>query len=270
MLETLQQFEQVAERFSPLVLLVPGAVTVLMGLFVWLGGLGLRRASVGLVGGIGGGICGFSLSGGNAAVAAVSAAVLALVAVLLQRLFVGILAAVFAVVFAFLLLGWPYLQETGGAAPADPSGASRQGPALTISESIETARLYADELGHTIKRASSRMPLATWIVIVALAVTSTVAGLFLWRFASALYCSALGTVLIFFGLILLLLWKGSMPISRINNRAAFYGLVFLGMMAFGTIEQLLLSLRTKRRLTQLELARAEEEERPAKQRWRTE
>lgn len=269
MLDILQQFEQVTGRFSPLVLLVPGTVIVLVGLFVWLGGLGLRRASLGLVGAIGGGVCGFFLGGGSAAVAAVSAAVAAIVAVVLQRLFVGILTAVFAAVLAFVLLGWPSLRHDGGAAPADSSAATQQGPALSIGQSIETTRVHADDLRHSIKRAYAEMPLGAWIVVIALAATSIVSGLFLWRFASALCCSALGTMLVFLGLIMLLLWKGSMPISRIQNRASFYGLVFLGMTAFGTIEQLLLSLRAKRRLTRLEQARADVEQEQSKQGWRT-
>ncbi|GAG23662.1 unnamed protein product, partial [marine sediment metagenome] len=40
MFELLEHFEQVAVRFSPVVLIVPGLVAVLLGLFVWLGGLG--------------------------------------------------------------------------------------------------------------------------------------------------------------------------------------------------------------------------------------
>ncbi|UCG56605.1 MAG: hypothetical protein JSU70_17290 [Phycisphaerales bacterium] len=269
MLETLQQFEQVAAGFSPAVLLIPGIVTGLIGLFVWLGGFGFNRVSTALVGAIGGGTLGFFLAGGNVAAAAVSAGIVAFVAFALKRLFIGSLAAVLAVVFGFALLAGQYFDDAGGAAPAGPSGTSEQDQRLSISESVETAKLYVDDFRRNIDRARSRMPVHTWIVIIALAVTSAAAAFFLWRFASALCCSVLGTMLIFLGLILLLLWKGSMPISRIHNRAAFYGLVFLGMAAFGTVEQLLLLLRTKRQAMREEQAKADEEELQGKQRWRS-
>jgi hypothetical protein len=72
-----------------------------------------------------------------------------------------------------------------------------------------------------------------------------VGGFSFWQLASALCCSALGTVLIFAGMILLLLNKGSMPVGIISRRSSFYAAVFAAMMVFGTIEQLLLCRQPK-------------------------
>ena len=46
--------------------------------------------------------------------------------------------------------------------------------------------------------------------------------------------------IVFSGMILLLLNKGSMPVSIISRRPSFYVTVFTAMMLFGTTEQLLL------------------------------
>jgi hypothetical protein len=61
-----------------------------------------------------------------------------------------------------------------------------------------------------------------------------------------LTCSVLGTALIFAGLIALLIFKGSAPIALVQQQGAFYGLVLLGMAAFGTLEQLVLCPSRKR------------------------
>jgi hypothetical protein len=53
-------------------------------------------------------------------------------------------------------------------------------------------------------------------------------------------------MLIFAGMILLLLHKGSLPVSNIYSKPPFYGAVFVAMTGFGTIEQLVLCQRAKR------------------------
>jgi hypothetical protein len=61
-----------------------------------------------------------------------------------------------------------------------------------------------------------------------------------------LTCATLGTLLIFTGLVTLLIFKGSAPITLVQRQGAFYGIVLLGMAAFGTLEQLLLCPTPKR------------------------
>lgn len=67
----------------------------------------------------------------------------------------------------------------------------------------------------------------------------TPTGFFFSRLIPALCSTALGTLLIFAGMILLLLYKGSAPITHINDRQSFYATVCIAMIAFGTITQLL-------------------------------
>ena len=50
MVEILKSFEQVASRFSPAVLIVPGLVMAVLGLVTWLAGMCLRRLVLALVG----------------------------------------------------------------------------------------------------------------------------------------------------------------------------------------------------------------------------
>jgi hypothetical protein len=70
-------------------------------------------------------------------------------------------------------------------------------------------------------------------------------------------------MLIFAGMILLLLYKGAAPISRIcQNQSVFLG-VFAAMTAFGTTEQLLLCQRIKEKLTR-KMGKSKEGKEPEK------
>ena len=246
MLEIFQNFEQAATRFAPLVLIVPGLATVAVGLFVWLRGLGLRRPLAGLVGGISGAICGFFLISRNIVTAAVTAGAAALAAIIFERLIITLLLAALAAVFCFAFLARPYMKTADAAASSDQSVMPQQGPTMSAQESIQAVKAYAVSFSNKVKDVCSQMPVYNWAIIVVSAVIFIVPGFLFWRLASALFSAALGTLLIFAGMILLLSYKGSAPISKIANRSSFYTTVFIAMIAFGTFEQLLLCRRAER------------------------
>jgi len=227
MLEIAQNFEQVAAEFRPIVLIGPGLAAVLVGLFVWLGGLGVRRVLLAVVGAITGGICGFFIIGRNVASALVLTAVAAVIAIMFEKIFITILTAGLAAVFGF---------AAGLAAVF--------GFAILARPYIESSPDFSTE----IKQACLQMPLYCWAIIVALVVIFIVAGFFLWRLTSALCCAAFGTLLIFAGMTSLLLYRGAAPITCIYSRTPFYAAVFAAMTAFGTTEQLLLCKSAKEKL----------------------
>lgn len=246
MLEILQDFEQAAAGFAPLVLIVPGLAAVIIGLFVWLGGLGFRRLMVALLGAIAGGLCGFFLIGRNLSATVVSAGLAALIAIIFEKVFVILLAVALAAAFGFAILARPYLEPTKAAVPPGQGTVSAPSGSATVRQSMETIKAHAVSLGQTVKHVCSEMPIHNWAIIGGLIVLFVVAGVYLWRLVSALCCAALGTTLIFGGLILLLLFKGSAPISRISSNTPFYAAVFAAMAAFGTVEQLLLCRSDKK------------------------
>ena len=77
--------------------------------------------------------------------------------------------------------------------------------------------------------------------------TLLMAGLLFRQLGGALSCALLGTVMIFAGLVLLLIFKGSAPVTRIAGRPLLFGAVFLSMTAFGTLEQGILCRRADKR-----------------------
>jgi hypothetical protein len=110
------------------------------------------------------------------------------------------------------------------------------------------------------------MPIYSWAILAAAAAVSAVVGLYLWRLVSALCCAALGTTLIFAGMILLLSYKGSAPITKMSGGSPVYAAIFLGMITFGTIEQWLLFRLKKTRPAKAKKDKLESEQ--EKRTWR--
>ena len=253
MLEILQDFESAiggTVRLSPVVLVGPGLVCLIAGLFVWLGGLGFRKLLVAVAGAITGGACGFFAIGQNIVSAAFTAALTAALAMLFERIFITILTGTLAAAFAFAVLAGqyvenspPFLSSTEDKGAAGEVSANTQ--TIGVRESAEKMKAYIIDAGQKIKQACLQMPVYKWAIIMVLVLICMVVGFSLWQLASALCCSALGTALIFAGMILLLLHKGAMPVSIISARSSFYVTVFTAMMAFGTAEQLLLCKHQK-------------------------
>jgi hypothetical protein len=249
MLEIARQLEQTAVWFNSVVLIGPGLACVLLGLFVWLGGLGFRRALVAIVGAVSGGICGFFISGRNIVTATVSAGLAAVIAIMLERIFIAILAGVLAAILGFAVLAKPYIGIEDSLKRYPEYETENITMSLDTQLSVEIAKRYIAEFVTEIERIFSQMPVYNWVIIAALAVVFIAAGFFQLRLASAFCCAALGSILIFAGMILLLLYKGAAPISRICQNQLYYLGVFAAMTAFGTTEQLLFCQRIKERLT---------------------
>jgi len=267
MLEILQDFEQAAPKLAPLVVILPGLAVVVAGLFLWLGGLGFRRLLAGLVGASAGAICGFFLIRRNIASVALAAGIAALVAIIFNRVFIVILAVALAVAFGFAVLAWPYLQTAGPEPLKSQAEITPGSQPATVSQSIETLKRYAVDFGHTVKSVGSRMPFYSWVILAAVAAVFAVVGIHLWRLICALCCAALGTTLIFAGMILLLSYKGSAPITKISGGSSIYAAIFLGMIVFGTFEQWLLCGRQKRQPVKAKKDKSEPEQESRS--WRT-
>jgi xanthine/uracil permease len=62
-----------------------------------------------------------------------------------------------------------------------------------------------------------------------------------WRFAAALSCAVVGTLLLFIGTGLLLLFNGDSAVGHISGAQSLYGWLFLATTAVSTLEQLFLA-----------------------------
>jgi len=242
MIEVLQNLESQAGRFSPVMLLAPGFAAVSVGLFIWLGGLGLRRYLLAVAGAIGGAIVGFFVVGRNITSSAASAigatVIFTFFAIVFQRFFVAMLSLILAVFIALVVL--VRLQAGGTPMAAATEGSGRVHVTLSVEESGALMKAYGVELGARAKKIISEMSNWNWVILLMVAVAAFGSAYSAWHVASALACATFGTMLIFSGMSLLLMYKGTAPINAIFRRPLFYGIVFSAMLVFGAVEQLVL------------------------------
>jgi hypothetical protein len=243
-IEILKSFEQEAGRFDPAVLVVPGLALVALGLVAWLAGMCLRRLVLALVGAAVGAIAGWLLNGQNPVLAGVAAGGGAVFGAIMPRLSTAIVLAAFGVAVAFVATTETHFEET--VTPLVRPDAGRGQEKLSTQDSLGAMRVLVANVIGCVKSAARELEPGNWAIIGAVGLGLLVLGLLFVRLAGALVFSALGTTLIFVGLITLLIFKGSAPIAFVQKQAAFYGLVLLGMAAFGTLEQLVLCPSPKR------------------------
>ncbi len=240
MIEILQSFEQVAAgRFSPLVLLLPGLAMVILGLVTWLAGMCLRRLVLAFAGAIVAGIAGLLVGGPNTALAALAAGGGAVFGAAVPRLFTAILLAAVGLFIALVIVAKSQPVEGGKTLLGKPE-AGRADQRLTVHESLEVTWIYTLDVADRARLVVRSLAWADDAVLGVVVLVLLVLGLLFGRLAGVLVCSMLGTALIAAGLIVLLIFKGSAPISLVHRQGALYSLVLLGMAAFGALEQLVL------------------------------
>jgi hypothetical protein len=234
MFEFAQSFEQAAMRFSAPVLVIPGVILVFAGLFLWLGGLGFSRIFIATLGAVAGCLCGLFVVGKNIIAASILAVIVAVVGMICKKIFITILMAVVASLAIFFVLASSSFDQTGY---THPLTVSTTGEKEDIIGSLRALTDFSAEFTTNMRIASSKMPAYYWALIAGAFVAGLALCYVVWRIGSALCCASMGTACIFAGMILLLIFKGSYPITTIGSKPTFYLTVFGAMTAFGTVEQ---------------------------------
>jgi hypothetical protein len=238
-IEVFNRFEQEAGRFDPTLLVVAGLVLAGLGLVIWLAGMCLRRLVLALAGAAAGGLTGWLVPVPGPVFVGLAAGGGAVLGAVLPRLTTAVLLAILGVAVAFVITARTHLLG-GQELPSGPPHAGRGEERLTIPQSLGAVRVFAFDVVGRSRAAAGEMGTAGLAAIGAAGLVLLVLGFVLPRLAGTLFCSVLGTMLIFAGLIVLLIFKGSAPITLIEKQGALYGVVLFGMAAFGAVEQLAL------------------------------
>jgi hypothetical protein len=267
MLEILKNFEQIAGRLNSAMLVLPGVLLVGLGLVTWLGGLGFRRPVLGLVGVfLGGGIV-LAITPAHAPLAVLAAFLTGLIGLLFQRLFAAVLLGMLTFAVAFTIAAWPGLQAGHGSSLATTDVGRSEGK-LTIAESRDVIRTTLLDMADRIRSAARTLRPLHWAIATAAGAGLVALGVLFHRFGAAVACAVLGTAMIVAGLVVLIMQKGSTPVARMESRAAFYGLVFAGMAAFGTLEQLVLCGRVEQKQQARRKSKKASRKKDSKEGWR--
>jgi hypothetical protein len=248
MLEALEYYQSLAQKFQSQLLTGPGIIVVLTGLCIWLAGLRWRRV-IGAFTGAAVAAIGVFLIGNFAANVVLTACIIGILAgIVINRIVFGIFgAAVGVLVIMVILAGGPAAAEVTAdnfvsdySCPTWPEyEQSDAGLDASAASQITTqmAEYFADRAKKAITSASAVSFAAAGVVIVIAAIATLMAP----RLFIAAVSSTLGSAVIFAGMIMLLFYKGSKPISCIAEKPRFYLAAFTAMIIFGTLVQLVLS-----------------------------
>jgi hypothetical protein len=246
MLEFLRYFEKIAPRLEPAVLVLPGLLFILVGLFVWLAGLRYAKLIAGFIGILAGGICGLYLIGRKLMPDILLAIMSGFTSMILYKFVFILLTALIAFTGVTFLLADVHIEKDSELILYMNSDGNA---AISISEALIILSRTIDYLMERMAALYAQFSLLHWAAVVGGGLIAAVLAVYFSGAAGAFCCATLGTSLSFAGMILLLLYKGAEPVSRISRRSLFFAAVFAVMIGLGTAVQLILRMPRRRKKT---------------------
>ena len=262
MLEAFQNLERSTLDFAPEVLVVPGVLCAVLGLCLWLGGMRWSRPTALVLGILAGCLWAFFLTGRQTAAFVSMAVVVGAFALFFNRTALIVAGAATALMITLIVFAAPFLRKPRNLQYPEPkisTVSQRASENISpVTESLEAAKIQFVFLGDLFGRAVSLVPFEDILISVAAGLVVMTAGYFMPQLIIAVTCSALGTTIVFFGMILLLLFKGVQPITHIHAKANLFGTVVLAMVVFGCAVQLLLCSARDKKLATKKLSGGEQ------------
>jgi len=246
MQEILLRFEDAAKDLNSWTLAIPGLVCVLLGLFLWLGGVRYSSMIMGLLGGGAGAFMGLLLSRWLAISLPIcvigGAAVVAVIAVLLQKIAIVVLAVViFALISGTFYFNYSLAGEKAQEILARIKEKTQTMPPPTNKTELhQTAEEKLGLIFSEIRKnaSSNRFMLLLWIMV------GAAVGLFLVYILKTLIMSLcysiVGSTAVISGALMVVLAKGTLVITALSNRPKVLPTILIAMIIFGWVIQLLL------------------------------
>jgi hypothetical protein len=250
MFEAFQNLEQVSRYFAPQLVIFPGVLSLVLGLFIWLGGLRWNKLIAVLVGALAGVLLAYWITECQIPTIALAVLVGGGSGMLFKRAVVILVGVVIAAMAVLIITAGPIRETTNPPlAENQLSNIDDSAERLNIKESLRIINLYfhyyTGQIGNAVRKGARSPEGLAFALIGGLAVAAF--GFFLPRFTVSAVFSVLGTGLIFIGMLVVLLYKGAQPISHVYERAALYNTVILVMIVFGTAVELLLCSRKNKK-----------------------
>ncbi len=248
MLEALEYYQSLAQRFPGQLLTGLGVMVVLAGLCIWLAGLRWRKV-IGAFAGVVVAAAGVFIIGRCAGGVLLAVCVIGLVAgVIINRIVFGIFGAAVSVFVIMLILA-------GGSTAAEitadnfyleysyPTWPEYEQSNIVIDAptALQITTQMAEYFVDRAKGAAVSSPVKSFVGAGLAAMITVAIALAAPRIFIAVVSSALGSAVIFAGMIMLLFYKGSRPVSYIAQKPWFYTAAFAAMIILGTAVQLILS-----------------------------
>jgi hypothetical protein len=245
MLDIFEDFQRAGVSVSPRVLIAVGIVSLVIGLCLWLGGLRWRKPAVAALGALAGAVCISFFTDKQTGAIAITALIGAGLGIFFEKPVLVFSGAVMTAIIILIVF----------AAGAERAGGNedvhidlQQSEVISATDDLAKINRELNIVSRRIIRQVRDVPTVPFFIAIAGGVAVGLFGLFMWRFVAAATLSTFGTIFIFAGMVFLLLYKNSAPITHISKQTSLYGIAALAMIAFGSAIQMLLCPRKKKKV----------------------
>ncbi len=246
MMSDIQAIEKVALTYSTLLLVVLGLFSLSVGMILWLGGSIFHRAIGFVFGIIIGVIAAWVLMPDRFWAWLLLPIVAGAIGTGLSRIALAMIGVILVGGTGYLLVAfygahpWSLANEPAFTVAADQ-------PRMGLEETMNRLEQQRQVIAVKWREMLSNRTISDFTAPAIVALLYIVGSLIFRRAAGALAASGMGAVMVGFGMMCLLLQKGSTPLSIVLGRLEMFGLIFAGMIVFGTVIQFVLCPRKKKR-----------------------
>ncbi len=264
MSDAFRHFEKIAPLVAPVLLVVPGVVCVLGGLCMWLSGLRWSKFVACLLGCVCGLVCAFLFTDGGVAIFVVVAIIWMFFGLIFDKVTVAFAGGGVVVMLCVAAFTWSELDKSLNCSypafvPVKMVGEGSQVKADLVEVGKQFV-FFSGKVTETVKNISP----AHFVLSICAGLVIAVGGFLKGKIFAAVSCSLMGTLLVFYGMILLLMYKGAAPLTIINMKTQYYGIAAAVMAIVGTAVQLMLC-PSKLRMPKVKVEEiAEGDEKPKK------
>jgi hypothetical protein len=239
MFEALNEFQNAAVMFDPMTLVIPGVLCVILGIIIWLAGTKFTRILAIAFGFAGGAAGALYLFPAHQASAAITGAVVGGFVAMVVHRFIAVIAgiAILVIVGLAFFVSSQFNDKAAGAHYPEPAKVSAK---LAPIQTAEQIKAHSSNVADALFTLAKKLPLVGWPAVAIAAIVLAVLGMLLGRLMVAVGCSSLGTAMIFAGMISLLLYKGSAPLTYIYTQSSRFCAIFFGMVVGGAVTQMIL------------------------------
>ena len=238
MLDIFQTFENQCLTMAPTFILPIGICLTGIGLCLWLGGLNWPRIAGAFMGASIAAVTALFLPMLTVNIILAVIAVAAVVGLILDKPAIIFSGGIFAGIISLIIFA-PAIRFSAGT-PSVAYGDMQTQTSISVPQSASLGYEWVSYYATGIYTAISQNDSIKKAISTGISLAVIFIGIALRRIISAIACSVIGTAVVFSGMITLLLYKGSQPLTIIYEKPPFYTTVAVCMIIFGTVTELLL------------------------------
>ena len=235
MYQIFRELEIALLDFPGVILIVPGLILVFLGLYLWFAGLRNSRLVPMVLAALIAWPIASSLTS-SIGIRAVSVTGSALIGLILAKRLLAMFSALIVFLALLIAFSWPMPQYIPSEEPANISDSYVE-QSLTIPDALNNASIAFSDFNSVIIEVAKSIDSEIYFKSLAGVLLTLILYVLSDKLILALACSGLGAIFILAGMLLLLIFKGSEPISHVLVNINQYLMIMCGIILLGTVLQ---------------------------------